>query len=256
MTSRVDAYLCRACRKRAVAEGARTCSPCLDVLADMLRPDNHGNPDADEHPSIPVLYGRLDPTPPVVDRERRCTGYTAASPADEHVIVMRDRRSKCSPVVDVWEGADGAEHHEDEHPPRAVQRAIAALTASVHEDRGFTAALPTTLAEQCAWLVNQLDWLTRRDRVSDDARYLRDLRNDLLAATGDPRPKPVGWCIRLDVDTDTECGAPIYLPPGHGDLAVDTPISELPTLRCPYGHEYAGLEVVRLRLANAQHEAA
>nr|WP_202551595.1 hypothetical protein [Streptomyces sp. SID8352] len=71
---------------------------------------------------------------------------------------------------------------------------------------------PGGLAEDCRWLVQELDWIVAQYPAAGDlAREVRDLEAAARAVVGDPVPqrKVVGQCIALTDDQGTVCGAAI-----------------------------------------------
>lgn len=71
---------------------------------------------------------------------------------------------------------------------------------------------PGGLAEDCRWLVLQLDWITSAYPAAGDlAREVWDLEQQARAVVGDPLPrrKPIGQCISVTDEAGTVCGATI-----------------------------------------------
>lgn len=74
-----------------------------------------------------------------------------------------------------------------------------------------------TLAEDCAWLVRQVDWIvTAYPATGDLAREVRTLDTQARSVVGSPRPRPqrLGLCVALTDDQGTVCGAVISRLPG------------------------------------------
>lgn len=226
---------------RRVDDHYRTCSSCYDQLHRWLSPasvDDDGRPD-----SIPGLYAFLNPRPVVGDAGRRRPGFGSRSPALDHVICIRDRRS-----VQVEDG-----------DPYSAPGLLTSWVQWVWEERyevtaldqldyfQHRARLPTTVETMCLWLDQQLDWITRQETVIEFYDELRALHAQLRSATGDGGQPPVGWCIELV--GDAECGAPIHMP-RQSPRAPDEPIRDLPELKCGRcGSRYSGTRILRLQIA-------
>jgi hypothetical protein len=215
--------------------GYRTCRECCDQLHRWLTPgsrDDAGRPD-----SIPELYLLLNPLPVVSDSGRRGPGFGSRSPATDHIIAMRDRRS-----VKVEAG-----------DPHSVPAVLASWARMIAEDRDVTPPA-ATVPDLCAFLDRHLDWVTRQDWVDELADELRELHAQLRGAVGDGRQAPLGHCIEpLD---GRDCGAPIYMPAGTKPRAPDEPIKDLPSLQCgACGAVYDGRRLILLRLANERKTA-
>lgn len=267
---------------RLADPGYRTCQQCHQRIHDWLSPltrDDAGQPDG-----IPGLYLLLNATPGRGEGVRGRPGFGSRSPASDHVIAMRDRRSKAYEVAqdtveylwdenaaehfyprlpegvqgperrpgtyagkrDVWRGGDGKWYAEDTSPVRSVPHTLASWAELVAEERDVK---PGTggVADLCAWLDRHLDWISRQEWVTDFADDLRQLHAQLKTATGDGKPSPVGHCIEL-LDTG-ECGAPIFMPRGEKPRAPDEPIRDLPELRCgSCGSTYTGRRLILLKL--------
>lgn len=225
-----------------------TCSPCYDLLHRWLSTigmDSEGRPD-----NIAALYARLDPRPGNGGHGRRAPGFGPRSPANDHVIAMGDPRTvqiedldPCSAkailrqwVLWVWD-----ERYDDEALNRADYR------ARRHE-------LPTDVPGAAAWLDQQLDWLTRRDIITEFHSELRELRRQLRSATGRGGQRPVGHCI--EILANGECKTPIFMPRGAAPRAPDEPITTLPELVCPVcDSKYTGRRLILLRIAEEKAAA-
>ena len=224
---------------RPADQGYRTCSSCLDRIRDTLA-------------DINLRYARLNPAPGAnADLESRgAPGFGSRPAASPHIITMRDPRSKsCEVAVDgtlyenwrpdpdgwsrplpkgvhgpveppgvyttsreVWFGADGRGHEEDESPPRSIPGVLASLCTMVAEERDMT---PPTggVPDLVRWLDQQLDWVTRQEMVTDVADDLRGLDTQLKPVTGDKRRR-IGLCPNFITEGDDtfECKAPLYAP--------------------------------------------
>lgn len=77
-----------------------------------------------------------------------------------------------------------------------------------------------SLAEDCAWLLRQLDWIVAAyPAVGDLAREVRELDTQARSVVGDPRPRPqrLGTCVAETAD-GMVCGAVIRRMPGETRL--------------------------------------
>jgi hypothetical protein len=150
---------------RLADPGYRTCARCLDQLRTTLR-------------DLVARYLRLSTRPETSTGGRGRPGFASRAPASEHIIAMRDRRSKpCAwsrdapayvfdphadhvlqpgqlgpprgeyvQKLDVWYGRDGRPHTEADRPPRSPLHVLNALAAAVAEYRGIT---PPTSSRPC-----------------------------------------------------------------------------------------------------------
>ena len=102
------------------------------------------------------------------------------------------------------------------------------------------AQTPPTVRSEALLLDGWMDWITKQDWVGELETELREVRDQLRSETGEPNPKPIGYCINtLDEGEHTrECQAPLFAP------------REGTALRCHHcGREYDGLDLVKLELA-------
>lgn len=221
----------------------RTCSACLDRMRATLR-------------DVIARYHRLNPdrAQDMDQQGRGSPGFGSRSPASEHVIAMRDWRSKsCETARDattyvwdpqadrspplppgvhgpveppgayvekreVWYGRDGRAHTEDARPPRSVPLSLASLATMVAEDRGMTPPTTRDVTELGRWLDVQLDYVTRQEWVTAVDEDLRGLAAQLRPVTGDGRRK-IGNCPNtVEVgDRTRTCGATLYAPTNGSD---------------------------------------
>jgi len=211
---------------RLADDGYATCSLCLSKLRDVLR-------------DISVRYQQLDPTPGASGDQGgpRPPGFGSRSPASDHIIAMRDDRSKShevakdgvvytwDPEVDngpdhprgaytskreVWFGSDGRPHSESSNPTRSIPSTLSSWANMVAEDRGMDSP-SGGVVELAVWLDRQLDYITRQDWVKDIADDLRKLLAQLKVATGDPPRRHIGFCPNTPEGAPT-CGARLYAP--------------------------------------------
>ena len=102
--------------------------------------------------------------------------------------------------------------------------------------------------DDTAWIVHQ-PWCA--SMVAD----LRTLHTQLLTATGEPPPRPVGRCRTVTGITPgglVTCDEPLYMPPVQ-DRGWDEPVTaaDLPEVVCPACDKtYAGVELLGIRAAS------
>ena len=205
-------------------------------------------------------YAKLNPTPGAGsdNTTRGAPGFGSRSPASEHIIVMRDWRSKSHEVAhdtiryrwdpdiqhalpkgvhgpseapgayvktDGWVAGDGKLHTEQERPPRSIPFTLACLAQMVAEDRDMTPPQFRQVPDLARWLDSQSDYVTRQTWVNDIDSEFRSLLSQLRPVTGDPKIW-IGDCPNtLDEGEHTrECGAPLHAP---------TDSSRDETIRCP-----------------------
>jgi len=185
---------------RLADRGFVTCHPCDDRVRRALT-------------EIDVRYAQLDPSPGASgDGGRGAPGFGSRSPASDHIIAMRDRRS--SAVARAWIASDGRVHRESERPPLSVWGVLDGTAWTIAEERGINGPEPTaTVGELVRWIGNQLDWATRHPIIVDVWRDLRVLVAQLRPATGERRTR-IGNCPNVidEGETTRECGAPLYAP--------------------------------------------
>ncbi len=263
---------CLLCRNDAAASRV-LCWKHIDEMRDMLDPDNTGLPLDDLPPSIPVMFAALDACPGGTGLgERRAPGFASMPPGSLHIMAMRDPRSCAHPVatttlpsgevVDEWysAGADGwpdfsRPHYEDDSAVRAVEKCLQGLADALHDEHRDDLWPPLVGVDAiCVWLHDRVTALSRLAWADDAYRDLRDLREQLRRATGDPPPKSLGDCtndIVLDRETGATgpCGHALYPPPGK-PTARDEPVKDVPIVVCGRCHAgYDGLAQLRLRIA-------
>jgi hypothetical protein len=182
--------------------GYVTCSDCYDrcrtLLADTAR-----------------RWLLLNPRPGQCGEPGRGTpGFGSRSPAADHIIVMRDKRS--SATAHVWLAHDGRIHAEAERPPLSVWSVLDTLCWEVAEARRVDGPDPVAdVPDQTRWLDRHLDWITRQAEAATDLHTaLRALGTQLRPVTGDPGRRLIGHCpVTIDDGDHTrECGARLYAP--------------------------------------------
>ena len=223
---------------RRADPGYRTCGDCLNRLRETLK-------------DIAGRYRRLDATPGASAEVgvRGVPGFGSAPSASPHIVTMKDPRSKPCEIArdailytwdpnadhgrrlpdgvqgpeeppgaytgkrEVWFGADGRPHCEQERPPRSVPAVLASLAGMIAEDRDMTP--PTGDVDDLArWLDRQLDYVTRREWVGDVSDDLHQLVGQLKPVTGDPKAW-IGDCLTQITTPDgftQTCGTPLFAP--------------------------------------------
>ena len=231
------------------ATGHTVCDRCRSRLAKQLI-------------DIAARYRRLNPRPGSTGEiGRGAPGFGSRSPAADHIVVMRDWRSKSHEVakdgikyvwdptadhgrrlpegvygpeeppgaytkkLDAWLGADGKKHAEEEFPVRSVPFTLASLVDLVAEEQQIVPPAGRTVKELARWLIHQLDWVTRQTWVTEFADELKFLVRQLRPVTGDPSIH-IGECPNtIDEGKSTrECGQPLYAPANFTSKSV---------IRCP-----------------------
>jgi hypothetical protein len=108
-------------------------------------------------------------------------------------------------------------------------------------------------------------WVMHQPWVGEMVADLRRLAGQLMAATGDPPPNPIGFCTRelwaggtLIVDENDEpltCGEPLFMPDTGVDgepREADASVADLPEIECPHPEcdmVYTAAALLRLKLA-------
>lgn len=189
--------------------GYVTCKDCADRLHRWLSctaVDGDGRPD-----SIPVLYALLNPRPGSNGDTSgvRPPGFASRSPANDHIVAMRDARTamavrpgdpRSAPaILRAWVLAVWDERYDDD-----------ALDQPDYRSR--RAALPIAVPDAARWLDSQIDWLTRQEMVGEFHAELAALRSQ-LRSIGSRRYK-IGDCPNTidEGDRTRECGAPLFAP--------------------------------------------
>lgn len=237
---------CLICRNDA-AESRTICWKHIDDIRDMLDPLNKGRPLDDLPASIPVMYAALDPSPGATGLgERRAPGFASTPPLRLHVVAMRDDRSR--PPLD-----------DDDDPVRATGASLRGIVEAVCAELDRPPPqLGRDVLALCVWLFGFLRPLTRLAWADDLYRDLRELRDQLRHAVGDPAPRPLGHCtadILLDRETGERgpCGHPLYPPAGLPPTARDEPVKDVPVVECRRCRsQYDGLAQLRLRIAELE----
>lgn len=179
---------------------------------------------------ITTRYEKLSATPAgaqAPDGTPAPKGFESKAPANDHVIVMMDRRS--SDIARVWVGGDGRVHRESERPPLSVYTTLLAEVYDVAERREMELPDPAYKVRHLTyWLDRHVSWLTTQDSVVDFAEVLRSLVRQLRPATGDRPKRPFGYCPVRPNEDSNPCGGPLFTPPVTSSI-----------IRCPQcGHEW------------------
>ncbi|MFC6090858.1 hypothetical protein [Saccharothrix lopnurensis] len=179
------------------------------------------------------------------------SGFESASPADDHVLAMLDRRSSAVGVGRTHTGPEDAEH-----PPLSVPAVLGGWAQQVWEARTpeslrHLIGPPQTVRDAVSLLLTSLGWIGEQDWADDFAEEVGDLYRQLAAATGEAPPKPVATCTHRDgpppaegdVDERPECGAGVVVRERTDDESRGPrPVGA----RCLAGHSYTGFQLLKL----------
>jgi hypothetical protein len=181
------------------APGWVTCRGCHQYLHGLLCPltrDGDGRP-----ASIPGLYATLSTIPGLnPPGGERLGGFGPRSPANDHIIAMRDPRS-------AWV------RRGDPHSVPGVLAGWVARVLTEHPGVPPARSVPV----MSAWLGENLDFAVRRPWVVELHADLTALLVQLLAVN-EPR-RGIGRCPNTITEGDTTrvCGAMLYAPT-RGDV--------------------------------------
>lgn len=180
-------------------------------------------------------YLALDPSPSSGAGEgRRGPGFHSKPPLNLHVAALRDPRTL-------------PEVLGDPHNALALLHAWANFT---RRERGQELPRRCTLAAETQYLLANLDYITRQPWITELVAQLRVVQAQLRAATGEPNPRPVSYCIAPIKDEHGTfidwCNHPLF-PPREGEMNI----------RCSgCAATYDPMEQIKLRIANEQDPAA
>jgi hypothetical protein len=177
--------------------GYQTCRPCADRLRDVLR---------DIVARSPQIAAPAAIIPARSVGERPPPGYSSRSPANDHMICLRDPRTVAVEPGD----------------PHSALSDLAYWAGRVRRERGHS-LLPDrrTVETEAQTIRFNWDWVCGRVWVATMADDLRAVLDQLKSATGDPRPRHIGRCPNPVADPAAEpgqrpCGTRLYAPL-HGD---------------------------------------
>lgn len=213
--------LCPEHKTRALRDGGVTCWPCHDGLGQSIG-------------EVAWRYVRLDASPSRAgDLGRRAPGFGSRPPLNIHIAALRDRRTTPDRLGE----------------PHNAHRMLGSWANYVRVERSQDYVLSEGLAGATNYLLANLDWITRQGWVPELAAQVRVVVSQLRSATGEPNPKPVGWCIEpiITAGTFTDwCNHPLF-PPHEGELNI----------RCGgCGVVYDPLRQIKLRIQNERDPAA
>lgn len=186
--------ICAPKRETQSRDGGVTCWSCHERLGDVLR-------------EIVKRYHALDATPGVAaSTERRAPGFRSIPPLNLHVVALADPRTR------VVEKGD----------PACAQRVYSEWANRIRRERRQR-TIRQIIDLDRDYLTNSMDWITRQSWVSEFAEEIERVCAQLRSATGDPNPKPVGWCIELiEVEGAVKyCGHPLFPPRQRGAQALE-----------------------------------
>ena len=153
---------------------------------------------------------------------RGAPGFGSRSPAQDHVIAMRDRRS--SSQAHVWLGGDGRVHTESTRPPLSVWLVLVTEATDVAERRELSALPGGAVPVLCEFLARHTDWWCHQPDVGIYFGRLRALARQLASVTRlegeEPRSRPFARCPNtLDLGEHTRtCGGPLYPPQASSSI--------------------------------------
>lgn len=193
-------------------DGYCVCHRCVEQLRAALR-------------EVAERFGMLDPMPGGgAELVRGAPGFGSRSPGSDHILCMRDKRSKADACV--WVGGDGRIHREPTYPPLSVCGVLEDWALDVVDARGFAPLRkPVTVAQLCTWLDNQLDWIAKQDCVVEFHRDILLLIAQLKPVTGGGQ-KAIAICPR--VNDGRPCRAKLYEPDRDGVIACPRCFYEWP----------------------------
>lgn len=177
--------------------GYQACEPCAGRLRGVLD-------EIVERYTVLSLPAAALPRP--APGARRAPGFGSRSPANDHIIALRDTRTT-------------AVERGDPHNALAVLHAWAVMVRE--ERRQLPAVGAVTVSSEAATLRFEWDWITRQPWVTDLAGELRQVAGQLRNATGERGTRRIGLCPVELVDDGTGaiylCGTELRAP-----LAGDT----------------------------------
>lgn len=147
------------------------CDRCLIKLYDDLR-------------DITLEYRRLDPNPTGAadSSSRRSPGFRSQSPANDHVIALRDRRTRAKVAGDL----------------QNAHTFMADWVVYVQHERNMAARSPLSIEAAYYALHAHEDWISRQEWVADLASQARSVLGQLKAANGDQPPTRIGTCSECE----------------------------------------------------------
>lgn len=169
---------------------ATICRRCEDQIRDWVR-------------TIPELYALL-PTfveHGTTDRnpESKSTkASNAPAPMRLEIIDFLDTRRGRK-----WLGTATTDDH------RGVYGTVTAIANEIRDTRTMSTPEPSTVAEACQLIGNQMLWLVQQDMAATTHAELKTLHRQLSDAVGDYRPRPVGRCHVEPETSETPCGGPL-----------------------------------------------
>ncbi len=206
-------------KQRPLRDGGLTCWACHDTLGQTIT-------------EVGRRYLLLDATPSTGgDGGRRSPGFGSRPPVNLHVAALRDPRTL--PV-------ELGDPHNALSLLRSWANAIRSARGPVlHPCESFVPG-DTKFGS----------WITRQPAVTLMAEEFRAVQSQLRSATGEPNPKPVGYCIKPTLTATGEfedwCNGPLF-PPRDGESDITCPQCEA---------VYEPLEQIKVKIQNEQDPEA
>lgn len=209
--------LCPPARAKVTRSGGVTDWDCHDRLTGQVN-------------EIVTRYARLSARPQGGQGfGRRAPGYHSRPPVNIHNAALRDPRTAPAELG-------------DPHAPLNLLITWASWMRGVRRQQRV--AYPANTADLAVafiegeYLTRSMDWITRQHWVVTFDAQVRVVVSQLRSATGEPNPRPVGWCAKPVVREGKSytCGHPLF-PPRGSEL-------DIPCRGC--GASYEPLDQIRI----------
>lgn len=214
--------LCPPARPRVARPGGYTDWECHDRLREQLG-------------EVVERYVQLSAVPGGGQGQgRRAPGYGSKPPVNMTVAALRDPRTR--PV-------ELGEAHSPVNLFVSWGRWLREARGQNELQYGEVGDDINVLMIERVYLLAALDWITRQDWVTTFAGQLRVVVRQLRSATGDPNPRPCGWCTASYPD-GTPCGHPLFPPSEGKDIrcgACSSTYDPIAQIRLKRGNAEAGL---------------
>lgn len=195
-----------------LGETPSLCVLCPPQRAKVSRPGGQTDWDCHDRLQAAVVeivnrYARLTARPgsgAAFDGGRRAPGFGSRPPVNLHNATLRDPRTH---------PAELGEAHAPLNFLLTWGRWI--RTTRSQPPRGYAGGVDDLeIADiEGTYLFNSMDWITRQYWVVQFSEQMRAVVSQLRSATGEPNPRPVGWCLSED------CDHPLF-PPHDGGINI------------------------------------